>query len=36
MPGYVIHIATAQEYLKKHEKEYCIDWHDGLWENYDR
>ena len=25
MPGYVIHIATAQEYLKKHEKEYSID-----------
>ena len=29
MPGYVIHIATAQEYLKKHEKEYSIDFIKG-------
>ncbi len=29
MPGYVIHIATAQEYLKKHRKEYSIDFING-------
>lgn len=29
MPGYVIHIATAQEYLKKQKKEYSIDFIKG-------
>lgn len=29
MPGYVIHLAIAQEYLKKHKKEYSKDFIKG-------
>ena len=29
MPGYIIHIATAQEYLRKHKKEFSEEFIEG-------